>query len=67
MFNPIDVNAKAIPEDDPWHGINPANTVDLFDTINKLGLNVERIAGSHGGIATIAELTQAVGKIKAKR
>jgi glyoxylase-like metal-dependent hydrolase (beta-lactamase superfamily II) len=64
MFNPIDVNAKAIPEDDPWHGINPANTVDLFDTINKLGLKVEKIAGSHGRIATMQELTEAIGKLK---
>ncbi len=67
MFNPIDSNAKAIPEDDPWHGINSANTVDLFDTINKLGLKVERIAGSHGRIATMQEFVEAVGKLKAKR
>ena len=66
MFNPIDINAKAIPEDDPWHGINPANTVDLFDTINKLGLKVEKIAGSHGRVATMQELVEAVEKIKAK-
>jgi len=66
MFNPIEVNDKAIPEDDPWHGINPANTVDLFDTINILGLNVERMAGSHGRIATIQEFVQAVQRIQAK-
>lgn len=67
MFNPIDVDAKAIPEDDPWHGINPANTVDLWKTVNKLGLNIEKMAGSHGRIATMQEFVEAAEKIKTKR
>ena len=65
MFNPIDVAAKAIPEDDPWHGINPVNTVNLFETLRKLGLDVDRIAGSHGRIATMQEFLQASEIIKA--
>jgi glyoxylase-like metal-dependent hydrolase (beta-lactamase superfamily II) len=65
MFNPIDVAAKGIPEDDPWHGINPVNTVNLLETLQKLGLNVERIAGSHGRIATMQEFVRASETIRA--
>jgi glyoxylase-like metal-dependent hydrolase (beta-lactamase superfamily II) len=40
-------------------------SVNLYDTIEKLGLNVERIAGLHGRVATIDELRSAIGKKQA--
>jgi len=40
-------------------------SVNLYETIEKLGLNVERIAGLHGRVATIDELRAAIGQKRA--
>ena len=40
-------------------------SVNLYETIEKLGLNVERIAGLHGRVATIDELRAVIGKKQA--
>ncbi|MFY9656422.1 MAG: MBL fold metallo-hydrolase [Methylocystis sp.] len=40
-------------------------SVNLYENIEKLGLNVERIAGLHGRVATIDELRSVIGKKQA--
>jgi hypothetical protein len=37
-------------------------SVNLYENIQKLGLDVERIAGLHGRVATIDELRTAIGR-----
>jgi len=66
LFNPINP-AIISTEDDPYHGINGKDSESLLNTIRRLGLNVEKIAGSHGRLSTMAELIEEVEKNKAAK
>jgi glyoxylase-like metal-dependent hydrolase (beta-lactamase superfamily II) len=55
MWNPPAANAP------PAAAINPV-TVQLVDSIKKLNLDVQQIAGLHGRLATIQELRAAAGQ-----
>jgi hypothetical protein len=54
LWNPAAVNAPAPP------AVNPVN-VQLVDSIKKLNLDVQQVAGLHGRLATIQELRTAAG------
>ena len=58
LFNPISVNGpEPIEHDAPFHGVYDDNPARLYAKIRELGLDVRTIAGSHGRVATIEELT----------
>lgn len=63
LFNPIKPEISSTL-DDPWHGIHRSDTLSLAEAIEKLNLDVEKIAGSHGRISTIEEFNEDVRKIK---
>ena len=51
------------PADAPPPDTPPANAVDLYETIERLGLDVETIAPVHGrGAAPFAELATFIGR-----
>jgi len=52
--------AHPIEHDAPFHGVSAEDTALLLRRIEELGLDVRTIAGSHGRIATYAELVAAV-------
>ncbi len=52
-----------LPADGPLPPASPA-TIDFVDKVQKLGLQVETIAGSHGRVGTMAEVTRAVASAK---
>jgi glyoxylase-like metal-dependent hydrolase (beta-lactamase superfamily II) len=54
LWNPPAANAPAPP------AVNPVN-VQLVDSIKKLNLDVQQVAGLHGRLATIQELRTAAG------
>jgi len=59
LFNPVTPSGGApISEDDPYHGIDTEDTVSLMKSIRRLGLEVEKIVGSHGRIGTAKELIE---------
>lgn len=66
LFNPIKPGIVST-EDDPYHGINAKDSESLLNSIRKLGLDVEKIAGSHGRISTMAELIEEVEKNKSAK
>jgi len=62
---------KLVVEADAWTpaavGAPPPKTpnpfsVNLYENFEKLGLNVERVAGLHGRVATVDELRAAIGR-----
>jgi glyoxylase-like metal-dependent hydrolase (beta-lactamase superfamily II) len=54
-YTPAAVGAPAPKTPNPF-------SVNLYENIQKLGLDVERIAGLHGRVATIDELRTAIGR-----
>jgi glyoxylase-like metal-dependent hydrolase (beta-lactamase superfamily II) len=61
LFNPVvPGGAHPIEHDAPFHGIDPESMALLLRRIQALGLDVRTIAGSHGRVATYAELVAAV-------
>ena len=56
LFNPISVD-KLMEHDAPFHGVYDDNPRRLYARIRELGLDVRTIAGSHGRVATIEELS----------
>jgi flavorubredoxin len=64
LFNPIIPGAEhPVALDAVYHGIASRDTASLLRNIQRLGLKVERVAGSHGRIGTIKELTESVQKV----
>ncbi len=59
-----DAYTPAAPGAPPPKSPNPFS-VNLYETFGKLGLDVERIAGLHGRVATIDELRSVIGKKQA--
>jgi glyoxylase-like metal-dependent hydrolase (beta-lactamase superfamily II) len=66
LLNPIAGGGPPIPIDAIFHGIFPGDTIALRKSIAELGLRVETIAGSHGRVATIRDLTEAVQRAALK-
>jgi glyoxylase-like metal-dependent hydrolase (beta-lactamase superfamily II) len=57
LFNPVTPEGpEPIAYHDAWHGVDPEDTRHLLAYIREEGLDVERIVGSHGRVATLAEL-----------
>ncbi len=57
----VDVYSPPPPNAPPPASPNPA-TVNLYDNIARLKLDVDRIAALHGRVATLADLRKAAGK-----
>ena len=61
LFNPLTPGGpEPIGYDDPWHGVDVEDTERLLAFIREKELEVERIVGSHGRLARMAELAEAV-------
>lgn len=57
LFNPvIPGGEEPIAFDDPYHGVDAADTQNLLRFIREKNLTVEKILGSHGRIGTMTEL-----------
>lgn len=52
--------AGRIGYDDPWHGVDLEDTERLLAFIREKELEIDRIVGSHGRVARMAELAEAV-------
>ncbi len=61
LFNPVTPSGpEPIGYDDPWHGVDVEDTKHLLAFIREKELDVERIVGSHGRVARMAELAEAI-------
>ena len=66
LFNPIkpDIISTDVA---PWHGVDKLNMLSLYNAIQKLGLDVKTIVGSHGRLSTFRELVEDVKKLEKEK
>jgi glyoxylase-like metal-dependent hydrolase (beta-lactamase superfamily II) len=59
LFNPVGTGEARVEREAFYHGVARESTETLLRAVARLGLDVRVVAGSHGRVATFAELASA--------